>query len=90
MGSRSRWNCCSAACTGAGDSGVHQLRGRALPGFNRARMLGEAIGQWAKSLNKRAVLASGGLSHQPPVPELAKVDARMADRDGQRPSATRR
>lgn len=52
-----------------------------LPGFKRARMLGEAIGQWAKTLNKRVLfLASGGLSHQPPVPELAKVDARMADR----------
>lgn len=52
-----------------------------LPGFKRARLLGEAIGQWAKSLNKRVLfLASGGLSHQPPVPELAKVDARMADR----------
>jgi 2,3-dihydroxyphenylpropionate 1,2-dioxygenase len=52
-----------------------------LPGFKRARMLGEAIGLWARSLNKRVLfLASGGLSHQPPVPELAKVDARMADR----------
>ena len=52
-----------------------------LPGFKRARLLGEAIGQWAKSLDLRVLfLASGGLSHQPPVPELAKVDARMADR----------
>lgn len=52
-----------------------------LPNFKRARLLGEAIGQWALSLNKRVLfLASGGLSHQPPVPELAKVDARMADR----------
>ena len=52
-----------------------------LPGFKRARLLGESIGQWAQSLNKRVLfLASGGLSHQPPVPELAKVDARMADR----------
>lgn len=52
-----------------------------LPSFKRARLLGEAIGQWAKSLNIRVLfLASGGLSHQPPVPELARVDARMADR----------
>ncbi|MFI8334478.1 3-carboxyethylcatechol 2,3-dioxygenase [Pseudomonas taetrolens] len=52
-----------------------------LPGFKRARLLGEAIGQWAASLNKRVLfLASGGLSHQPPVPELANVNARMADR----------
>jgi 2,3-dihydroxyphenylpropionate 1,2-dioxygenase len=52
-----------------------------LPGFKRARLLGEAIGAFARTLNKRVLfLASGGLSHQPPVPELAKVDARMADR----------
>lgn len=52
-----------------------------LPSFQRARLLGEAIGRWALSLNKRVLLlGSGGLSHQPPVPELAKVDARMADR----------
>jgi 2,3-dihydroxyphenylpropionate 1,2-dioxygenase len=52
-----------------------------LPSFQRARLLGEAIGRFAHTLNKRVLfLASGGLSHQPPVPELAKVDARMADR----------
>jgi 2,3-dihydroxyphenylpropionate 1,2-dioxygenase len=52
-----------------------------LPSFQRARLLGEAIGRFARSLNKRVLfLGSGGLSHQPPVPELAKVDARMADR----------
>ncbi len=52
-----------------------------LPGFQRARLLGEAIGRFARTLNQRVLfLASGGLSHQPPVPELAKVDAHMADR----------
>lgn len=52
-----------------------------LPTFQRARLLGEAIGRFARTLNKRVLfLGSGGLSHQPPVPELAKVDARMADR----------
>lgn len=52
-----------------------------LPSFQRARLLGEAIGHFARTLNKRVLfLGSGGLSHQPPVPELAKVDARMADR----------
>jgi len=52
-----------------------------LPGFQRTRLLGEAIGRYARTLNKRVLfLGSGGLSHQPPVPELAKVDARMADR----------
>lgn len=52
-----------------------------LPGFQRTRMLGEAIGRFASSLNKRVLfLGSGGLSHQPPVPELAKADAHMRDR----------
>jgi len=52
-----------------------------LPSFQRARLLGEAVGRFARSLDKRVLLlASGGLSHQPPVPELAKVDARMAER----------
>ncbi|MBH3430771.1 3-carboxyethylcatechol 2,3-dioxygenase [Pseudomonas alkylphenolica] len=52
-----------------------------LPSFRRARLLGEAIGRYAGTLNKRVLfIGSGGLSHQPPVPELAHVDARMADR----------
>lgn len=52
-----------------------------LPSFQRARLLGEAIGRFARTLDRRVLfLSSGGLSHQPPVPELAKVDARMADR----------
>lgn len=52
-----------------------------LPSFQRARLLGETIGQWASLLDKRVLfLGSGGLSHQPPVPELAKVDGLMADR----------
>jgi len=52
-----------------------------LPGFQRTRMLGEAIGRFLTTLNKRVlILGSGGLSHQPPVPELAKADAPMRDR----------
>ena len=52
-----------------------------LPSFQRARLLGEAVGRFALSTGKRVLfLGSGGLSHQPPVPELAHVDARMADR----------
>ncbi|VFS75318.1 2,3-dihydroxyphenylpropionate/2,3-dihydroxicinnamic acid 1,2-dioxygenase [Kluyvera cryocrescens] len=44
-------------------------------------MLGEAMGRFLSTLNKRVlILGSGGLSHQPPVPELAKVDAHMRDR----------
>ncbi|WP_434669396.1 2,3-dihydroxyphenylpropionate/2,3-dihydroxicinnamic acid 1,2-dioxygenase [Klebsiella sp. B345] len=52
-----------------------------LPGFQRTRMMGEAMGQFLSTLNKRVlILGSGGLSHQPPVPELAKADAHMRDR----------
>lgn len=52
-----------------------------LPGFQRTRMLGEAMGHFLSTLNKRVlILGSGGLSHQPPVPELATVDAHMRDR----------
>lgn len=52
-----------------------------MPSFQRARLLGESIGRWAGTLNKRVLfLGSGGLSHQPPVPELAKVEGLMADR----------
>lgn len=52
-----------------------------LPSFQRARLLGEAIGRFAHSTGKRVLfLGSGGLSHQPPVPELARVEGLMADR----------
>jgi len=43
-----------------------------LPDFKRARLLGEAVGTWARSTRKRTLfIGSGGLSHQPPVPEFA-------------------
>ncbi|WP_375170527.1 3-carboxyethylcatechol 2,3-dioxygenase [Marinobacter sp.] len=52
-----------------------------LPSFRRARLLGDALGRWAKTLNKRVlVIGSGGLSHQPPVPELATANDHMKDR----------
>lgn len=52
-----------------------------LPSFQRARRLGEAIGAYARGLDRRVLLlGSGGLSHQPPVPELASADAQLADR----------
>ncbi|MGV8864682.1 MAG: 3-carboxyethylcatechol 2,3-dioxygenase [Pseudomonas sp.] len=52
-----------------------------LPSFQRARLLGEAIGRYAKTLKKRVlIIGSGGLSHQPPVPELATANAHIADR----------
>ncbi len=58
------------------------INGVAAPaaGFQRTRMLGEAIGRFLTTLNKRVLIfGSGGLSHQPPVPELAKADAHMRD-----------
>jgi len=52
-----------------------------LPSFQRARLLGDALGRWAVSLNKRVlIIGSGGLSHQPPVPELATANDHMKDR----------
>ncbi|HEY4467621.1 MAG TPA: 3-carboxyethylcatechol 2,3-dioxygenase [Klebsiella sp.] len=52
-----------------------------LPGFKRTRLLGEAIGNFARSLDKRVlILGSGGLSHQPPVPQLVVADAHTRHR----------
>ncbi|AFJ47094.1 2,3-dihydroxyphenylpropionate/2,3-dihydroxicinnamic acid 1,2-dioxygenase [Shimwellia blattae] len=52
-----------------------------LPGFRRARLLGEAIGKFVRQLDKRVlILASGGISHQPPVPELVSANAHMRNR----------
>lgn len=52
-----------------------------LPSFRRARLLGEAVGRYAQQTGKRVLfLGSGGLSHQPPVPELATANAHMQDR----------
>ncbi len=52
-----------------------------LPTFQRARLLGSALGRWARSLDKRVLfIGSGGLSHEPPVPELATASDHMKDR----------
>jgi len=52
-----------------------------LPTFKRVRALGEAIGKFARASNKRVLfLGSGGLSHQPPVPELATANPLLKDR----------
>ncbi|MGF2687554.1 3-carboxyethylcatechol 2,3-dioxygenase [Marinobacter sp. DUT-3] len=52
-----------------------------LPSFERARLLGDALGRYAASLHKRVlIIGSGGLSHQPPVPELATANDHMKDR----------
>lgn len=40
--------------------------------FQRARLLGEAVGRFARTQGQRALfIGSGGLSHNPPVPQLA-------------------
>lgn len=45
-----------------------------LPSFRRARQLGECVGNYARTLGKRCLfLGSGGLSHNPPVPQLAQA-----------------
>ena len=47
-----------------------------LPRFVRVRALGEAIGRFAIGLNKRVLfVGSGGLSHDPPLPQIATADA---------------
>lgn len=43
-----------------------------LPRFSRIRALGAAVGRWAQALDvKVLMLASGGLSHDPPLPSMA-------------------
>jgi len=52
-----------------------------LPATRRARLLGEAVGRFAATLNRRIVfMASGGLSHNPPVPSLATASPEVAAR----------
>lgn len=47
----------------------------------RARELGEAVGRFAASLNKRVLIAaSGGLSHDPPTPQMAGASPELRER----------
>lgn len=47
----------------------------------RARLLGDAIGRFAARSGKRVlVVGSGGISHEPPVPELATASPENAER----------
>ena len=51
------------------------------PSFARVRMLGEAIGRYLGTLDKRIlIIGSGGLSHDPPTPRLEKVSDDVATR----------
>jgi len=64
-----------------------------LPKFRRARLLGHAVGTFARTLGRRVLfMASGGLSHNPPVPALAGAAPDVAERliAGRNPSAQAR
>ena len=51
-----------------------------LPAFARVRLLGEAIGRYAAGLGKRVLfIGSGGLSHDPPLPQMATADAQRRE-----------
>ncbi len=55
--------------------------GPPLPPFTRVRKLGKAIGNWAILQNKRVlVLGSGGLSHDPPIPNLKTAPPQVAEK----------
>lgn len=49
-----------------------------LPGFQRARALGAAVGAWAERAPERVlIIGSGGLSHDPPVPAMATASSEV-------------
>ena len=51
-----------------------------LPAFARVRLLAEAIGRYAAGLGKRVLfVGSGGLSHDPPLPQMATADAQRRE-----------
>ncbi|GGR47330.1 2,3-dihydroxyphenylpropionate 1,2-dioxygenase [Nocardioides luteus] len=48
--------------------------------MRRARLLGEAVGEFVATLDKRVlIVGSGGLSHDPPVPKLRTAEAEVAE-----------
>lgn len=50
------------------------------PTLERVCALGDAVGAWAAARPERIlVIASGGLSHDPPLPQLATADARVRE-----------
>lgn len=49
--------------------------------LRRARLLGDAIGRYFARTNRRVlVIGSGGISHEPPVPELAGANDEVRER----------
>ena len=64
-----------------------------IPKYRRARMLGEAVGRFVSDSGKRVLLAaSGGLSHDPPLPQLTTAPPDVRERliDGRNPTADAR
>jgi len=64
-----------------------------LPTFRRARELGEAVGRFASASGRRVlIVASGGLSHDPPTPSIydAPLDIREHLISGHHPTAASR
>jgi len=52
-----------------------------IPTVRRTRRLGEAVGRHVRGLGKRVMfLGSGGLSHEPPVPQLASAPPPVKER----------
>lgn len=63
------------------------------PTFRRVRLLGQAIGHFARERNLRVLfMGSGGLSHDPPIPQLGSADTRARDAmiNGRNPSLRER
>jgi 2,3-dihydroxyphenylpropionate 1,2-dioxygenase len=64
-----------------------------LASCRRARLLGDALGRALAGSSQRVlVIGSGGISHEPPVPELAGASEEVAERliAGRNPSAESR
>jgi 2,3-dihydroxyphenylpropionate 1,2-dioxygenase len=60
-----------------------------MPTYRRARLLGESVGRFAQKTGKRILLAgSGGLSHDPPVPNIRIAPPEVRERliDGRNPT----
>jgi 2,3-dihydroxyphenylpropionate 1,2-dioxygenase len=54
--------------------------GPPLPSFRRVREMGYQVGRWAMTLNKRVlILGSGGLSHDPPIPNISTAPSHVAE-----------
>lgn len=52
-----------------------------LPRYRRARLLGEAVGRFAAATGKRVLFAaSGGLSHDPPIPDVRTAPEDVRER----------